>query len=69
MLSVPYVFAMGILMYVMLCTMPDICFTVGMVSRYLSNLGLKHWISIKHILKYLRRTRDYVLILQSVEIV
>ena len=28
-----------------------------------------HWITIKRILKYLRKTRDYVLVLQSVEIV
>ena len=60
---------MGILMYAMLCSRPDICFEVGMVSRYQSNLGLEHWITVKHILKYLRRMRDYVLVLQSVEIV
>ena len=60
---------MGILMYAMLCSRPDICFEVGMVSRYQSNLGLEHWITVKHILKYLRRMRDYVFVLQSVEIV
>ena len=60
---------MGILMYAMLCSRPDICFEVGMVSRYQSNLGLEHWITVKHILKYLRRMRDYVLVLQSVGIV
>ena len=31
---VPYASVMGSLMYVMLCTRPDIYFTVGMVSRY-----------------------------------
>ena len=60
---------MGILMYAMLCSRPDICFEVGMVSRYQSNLGLEHWITVKHILKYLRRMRDYVFVLQSVGIV
>ena len=67
--SIPYASIVGSLMYVMLCTRPDICFVVGMVSRYQSNLGLEHWTSIKHIIKYLRRMRDYVLVLQSVEIV
>ena len=69
MLSIPYASIVGSLMYVMLCTRPDICFKVGMVSRYQSNLGLEHWTIIKHILNYLRRTRDYVFVLQSVEIV
>ena len=31
--AVPYASAVGSLMYVMLCTRPDICFVVGMVSR------------------------------------
>ena len=49
-------------MYAMLCTRPDICYSVGIVSRYQSNPGLKHWESVKHILKYLRRTRNYMLV-------
>ena len=40
---VPYVSAVGSLMYTMLYTRPDICFAVGMVSRYQSNPGPKHW--------------------------
>ena len=49
-------------MYAMLCTRPDICYVVGVVSRYQSNPGPKHWIEVKHILKYLRRSRDYMLV-------
>ena len=45
----------------MLCTRLDIYFVVGMVSRYQSNPGPEHWTSVKHILKYLRRTKDYML--------
>ena len=41
--QVPYASAVGSLKYAMLCTRPDICYLVGMVSRYQSNLGLKHW--------------------------
>ena len=67
--SVPYASTVGSLMYAMLCARPDICFEVGMVSRYQSNLGLEHWTVVKHILKYLRRIKDYVLVLRSVEIV
>ncbi|KAA0050105.1 gag/pol protein [Cucumis melo var. makuwa] len=41
---------------------PDICYAVGIVSRYQSNPGLDHWTVVKIILKYLRRTRDYMLV-------
>ena len=32
--GIPYASVVASLMYVMLCTRPDICFVVGMVSRY-----------------------------------
>ena len=38
----PYVSAVESLMYAMLCTRPDICYVVGIVSRYQSNSGLEH---------------------------
>ena len=59
---IPYASAVGSLMYAMLCTRPDICYAVGVVSRYQSNPGQEHWIAVKHVLKYLRRTRDYMLV-------
>ena len=37
--GIPYASAVGSLMYAMLCTRPDICFAMGMVSRYQSDLG------------------------------
>ena len=62
---IPFASAVGSLMYAMLCTRPDICYTVGIVSRYQSDPGEEHWIAVKHILKYLRRTRDYMLVYSS----
>ena len=62
---IPFASAVGSLMYVMLCTKPDICYAVGIVSRYQSDPGEEHWIAVKHILKYLRRTRDYMLVYSS----
>ena len=56
-------------MYAMLCTRPDICFAVGMVSRYQSDPGEEHWTAVKHIFKYLRRTRDYMLVYQDESLV
>ena len=63
--GISYASAVGSLMYAMLCTRPDIYFVVGMVSRYQSKTGEEHWIVVKHILKYLRRTRDYILVYQD----
>ncbi|KAL5833308.1 hypothetical protein ACOSQ3_016982 [Xanthoceras sorbifolium] len=50
----------GSLIYAILCTGPDICFTVGVASKYESNPGLDHWVAVKTILKWLRRTRNYM---------
>ena len=63
--QIPYASAVDSLMYAMLCTRPDICYAVGLVSRYQSNPGIGHWIAMKHILKYLRRTRYYKLVYSS----
>ncbi|KAL0561491.1 hypothetical protein IC582_001919 [Cucumis melo] len=66
---IPYASAVGSLMYAMLCTRPDICYAVGIVSRYQSNPGLAHWTAVKTILKYLRRTRDYTLVYGSKDLI
>ncbi|KAK2967724.1 hypothetical protein RJ640_028455 [Escallonia rubra] len=59
--KVPYAAAVGSLMYAMLCTRPNICYAVGLVSRYQSNLGPAHCDAVKRILRYLRGTADLVL--------
>ena len=53
---VPYSLAIGSLMYAMICTRPDIAHTVGVVSRYVSYLGVEYWNVVKWILRYLRGT-------------
>ncbi|XP_074376969.1 secreted RxLR effector protein 161-like [Apium graveolens] len=63
--AVPYASACGSLMYAMLCMWPDICFAMGMVSRYQSNPGHEHLSAVKIILKYLRRTKEYMLVYRS----
>ena len=62
---IPFASTVGSLMYAMLCTRPDICYAVGIVSQYQSDSGEEHWIAVKHILKYLRRTIDYMLVYSS----
>ena len=56
-----YLSAIGSLMYAMMCTRPDICFVVGMVSKYQSNPGQTYWKAVKRILRYLKGTADYSL--------
>ena len=59
---VPYASAVGSLMYAMLCTRPDICFAVGIVSMFQSKPRPDHWMAVKYIFKYLKRTRDSMLV-------
>jgi Reverse transcriptase (RNA-dependent DNA polymerase) len=45
--KVPYSSAVGSLMYLMVCTRPDIAQAVSVVSRYLSCAGKGHWEAMK----------------------
>jgi len=54
--KVSYASAVGSLMYAMVCTRSDIAHAVGVVSRFLSNPGKKHWEGVKWILRYLNGT-------------
>ena len=49
---------MGSLMYAMTSTRPDICYAVGLVSRYQSNAGKAHWQAVKRIFRYLQMTKS-----------
>ena len=49
----------------MLNTRLNIYFVVGMVSKYQLNQRSLNLVGVKHILKYLRRMRDYMLVHQS----
>ena len=52
-------------MYAMMCTHLDICYDVGLISQYQSNLGQKHWVEVKKILQYLKGTSNYMLCYQG----
>ncbi|KAA0046971.1 gag/pol protein [Cucumis melo var. makuwa] len=53
---IPYASVVGSLMYEMLCTRLDICYAVGIISRYQSNPGLAHSTVVKSILKDSRKS-------------
>ncbi|XP_057770721.1 secreted RxLR effector protein 161-like [Salvia miltiorrhiza] len=59
--KIPYASVVGSLMYAQVCTRPDISYIVGMLGRYLSNPGMEHWRAAKKVLRYLQRTKDYML--------
>nr|GEY38921.1 retrovirus-related Pol polyprotein from transposon TNT 1-94 [Tanacetum cinerariifolium] len=60
--KVPCANAVRSLMYLMVCTRPDIAYAVSVVSRYLANPGKNHWEAAKWILKYLRGTASVGLV-------
>jgi Reverse transcriptase (RNA-dependent DNA polymerase) len=64
---VSYVLAIGSIMYVILCTRPDISYALSMTSRYQKDPGDDYWLAVKNILKYLRMTKDLILIYDGEE--
>ena len=56
--EVPYITAIGALMYLANATRPDIAFSVNLLARYSSSPTRRHWNGVKHILRYLRGTSD-----------
>ena len=47
MTSVPYAFTVGSLMYVMVCTRPNITHAIGVVSKYMTNPRKERWEAVK----------------------
>ncbi|GJU23130.1 retrotransposon protein, putative, ty1-copia subclass [Tanacetum coccineum] len=60
--NVPYVSAVGSIMYAVRCTRPDVAFTQNIISRFQQNPGEPHRTTVKNILKYLRNTKDMFLV-------
>nr|GEU74775.1 retrotransposon protein, putative, Ty1-copia subclass [Tanacetum cinerariifolium] len=56
--KVSYANAVRSLMYLMVCTRPNIAYAVSVVSSYLAIPGKNYWKPVKWILKYLRGTAN-----------
>ncbi|KAD5508315.1 hypothetical protein E3N88_16018 [Mikania micrantha] len=56
--EIPYLSAIGALMYLTNCTRPDISFAVNLLARFSSAPPKRHWNGIKHIFRYLRGIID-----------
>ncbi|GJW73181.1 zinc finger, CCHC-type containing protein [Tanacetum coccineum] len=59
---VSYASAIGSIMYAVRCTRPDVAFAQNLCSCFQQNPGEIHWTAVKTILKYLRNTKDMVLV-------
>jgi hypothetical protein len=56
--DVPYSEAVGSLLYLAVCTRPDISHSVNMLARYMANPKQQHWNALKGVLRYLKGTTD-----------
>ena len=60
--EVPYLSAIGALMYVANCTRPDIAFAVNLLARHSAAPTKRHWTGVKNILRYLRYNRSWFIL-------
>jgi hypothetical protein len=56
--QVPYLSAIGALMYLANSTRPDIAFAVKLLARHSAKPTKRHWVGVKTVLRYLNGTRD-----------
>jgi len=64
MARIVYSTVVGSLMYAMMCTQPDICHAIGLVSRFQANPIFTYWKAVKQISRYLKGITDYMLYYQ-----
>lgn len=57
--KIPYMEAVGTLLYISRISRPDISFAVNAVSRFNNNPGQAHWKAVKRIFRYLKGTINY----------
>ena len=60
--EIPYKSVVDNLMYLAICTRPNIAFVANVLRRYLANPSHGHWVTAKKVLKYLCKTKDYMLV-------
>ena len=57
--SYPYRTLIGMLMYLMLATRPDLAYSVSYLSQFLDNPGIIHWEGAKRVIRYLKGTKSF----------
>ena len=56
--KIPYMQAIGCLLFAAQISRPDICYAVNLLSRFGTNPGKAHWEAVKRIMRYLKGTID-----------
>ena len=56
--EIPYLSAIGALMYLANCTRPDLAFSVNLLARFSSSPTRRYWNGVKQVIRYLRGTTD-----------
>ena len=64
MMNVPYSHAIGSVMYMMVCTRPDLAHAISVLSRYMSNPGREHWEAVKWLMRYLKGSTNVGLLFE-----
>ena len=59
--NTPYRELAGAILFIMVCQRPTIAFAIGACCRYMSNFNSSHWKQLKHILRYLKGTKNHML--------
>lgn len=59
--------AIGSIMYAMLCSRPDLCISISILSRYQSTASSQLWQSIKRVLRYVQKTQNLSLVFRKTD--
>ncbi|XP_073022735.1 secreted RxLR effector protein 161-like [Primulina eburnea] len=62
---IPYASGVGSLMYGMVCSRPDLSYSMSVISRYMANPGEAHWNALKGVFKYLKGSADIGLMFEK----
>ena len=65
--NIPYALVVGNIMYVQVCTIPNMAFSVSMLGRYYSNLGMVHWRAAKKVLRYIQGMKEYMVMYRLID--
>lgn len=57
----------GCLMYAMLCTRPDLCTAVNLLSRYQTKCNKELWLCLKRVLRYIKGTINIKLVYRRID--
>jgi len=53
--------AVGSINFLAVCTRPDISFAVSQISKFMHQPKQSHWIALKRVFRYLKKTKDFKL--------